>query len=134
MTLHLSFFLSLPRQQPGWPTHWQALTPFIGRNIQNTCLDCSDSIRDKCRTHQQSPIDLWRNVTATRDCNDRHRMHHKRGTCRFVDLRFEILPHVLRANQPVKPCPHAPVIDFSWGFPGKLFVREGSVHNKCPQF
>ena len=105
--------------QPGWPTRWQALTPFIPDNITNTCQDCADSIRRDCRYNQQSPIDLWRNITSQRDCFDRHRMHHKRGTCRFEDLGFEILPHVLRANQPTTPCPHPPVIDFSWGFPGK---------------
>ena len=32
-------------------------------------------------------------------------------------MRFEILPHVLRANQPDTPCSYQPNIDFSFGFP-----------------
>lgn len=103
--------------QPGWPTRWWSISPFIPDKIANTCLDCSSQKRGECRRHQQSPIDLWRNYTARRDCKDRHRMIFQKGDCAFEDMRFEILPHVLRANQPRAPCTHPPNIDFSWGFP-----------------
>lgn len=46
-------------------------------------------------------------------------MRYWAGECRFNDMEFEILPHVLRANQPSKNCSGAfqPQIDFSKGFP-----------------
>ena len=44
-------------------------------------------------------------------------MIFQEGNCEFEDMDFEILPHVLRANQPRVPCSDPPNIDFSWGFP-----------------
>jgi hypothetical protein len=102
--------------QPGWPTDWESLSPYIS-NITNTCFDCTTKIRHECQYQQQSPIDLWRNITGNRDCKDRHRMYFQRGSCNFDDLRFEILPHVLRVRQPAIPCSHPPNIDYSFGFP-----------------
>ena len=80
------------------------------------CRDCTNSTQRDCRRHKQSPINLERNVTATRQCHDRHRMNFVKGNCRFRDVRFEILPHVLRAYQPAF-CGVTPNIDFSMGFP-----------------
>uniref|UniRef100_A0A7S3KVZ0 carbonic anhydrase n=1 Tax=Amphora coffeiformis TaxID=265554 RepID=A0A7S3KVZ0_9STRA len=102
---------------PGWPTRWQSFSPFIPDNITNTCTDCSSRNRGECQYHQQSPIDLWRNITSNRDCKDRHRMIFQEGNCKFEGMDFEILPHVLRAKQPPVPCTDPPNIDFSWGFP-----------------
>jgi len=44
-------------------------------------------------------------------------MIFQEGNCKYEDMEFEILPHVLRAKQPPMPCSHPPNIDFSWGFP-----------------
>lgn len=112
--------------QPGWPTPWHALSPYIPHNLTNTCFDCSNKSRAECKAHQQSPIDLWRNVTATRDCRDRHRMHFQPGNCIFEEMTFSILPHVLRAHQPPS-CGHAPNIDFSWGFPNPWILTHTDV-------
>jgi hypothetical protein len=73
----------------------------------------------QCHDHKQSPIDLSKNVTKTAECIDRHRMRYWAGECDFNEMRFEILPHVLRAYQPESNCPGSfqPQIDFSRGFP-----------------
>jgi hypothetical protein len=104
----------------GWQTNWKeinAFIPFEGR--ANTCRDCSSSTIEKCYKHQQSPINLLKNVTATADCQDRHRMRYWAGECDFQAMKFEILPHVLRAYQPAEKCSGVvqPQIDFSKGFP-----------------
>jgi hypothetical protein len=104
----------------GWPTNWKEINPFIpyeGR--ANTCHDCSSSTIGECYKHKQSPIDLLTNVTAIGDCQDRHRMRYWAGECDFNDMRFQVLPHVLRAYQPVAKCSGVfqPQLDYSKGFP-----------------
>lgn len=94
-----------PSLQPGWPTNWKELGGFIPYTPDsNTCKDCSDSDRGVCLKHNQSPIALEREVTAVRECDDRHRMRYWKGECRFNSLDFQILPHVLRAYQPENGC------------------------------
>jgi hypothetical protein len=46
-------------------------------------------------------------------------MRYWAGECDFQDMQFVILPHVLRAYQPVEKCPgeFQPQIDFSKGYP-----------------
>lgn len=112
------YFLHHPRIQPGWPTNWDVLGDFIDlENRQNNCIDCSESVRDECRRHKQSPINVFREITSRRKCRDWHRMHFNKGNCIFDEMRFEILPHVLRAYQPRNGCNVDPCIDFSHGFP-----------------
>lgn len=102
---------------PGWPTNWEKFNSFISyEGSSNMCRDCSLSITGDCQMHQQSPIPLSRNVTGDSECYDRHKMHQIKGTCRWDDMNFTILPHVLRAYQP-DFCEIHPAIDFSWGFP-----------------
>jgi carbonic anhydrase len=111
--------------QPGWPTNWEQFNDFIPYdNMTNQCMDCSadpavPGNKVKCRKAVQSPIDLKRNITARRQCRDRHRMNYVKGDCRFDTLDFEILPHVLRVYQPSheQKCNVTPTIDFSMGFP-----------------
>jgi hypothetical protein len=69
--------------QPGWPTNYEALKRFIPYNgTKNMCKDCSSRRRGVCEDHKQSPIPLNRNVTASRECIDRHLMKVRRaGTC-----------------------------------------------------
>lgn len=83
---------------------------------QNRCVDCSQSNEGPlCEKHRMSPIALFRNVTATKECVDRHRMKHIIGDCKFRTMDFQILPHVLRMYVP-KRCPSQhPQIDFSKG-------------------
>lgn len=83
------------------------------------CHDCSNSASGECKNHKQSPIFLEKEVTGERVCKDRHLMRYWAGECKFGDLKFEILPHVLRAYQPDVPCKgdDPPQIDFSKGFP-----------------
>ena len=50
-------------------------------------------------------------------------MHFNRGNCRWGEMRFEILPHVLRAYQPKDGCQIDPCIDFSYGFPDEWLLR-----------
>ncbi|KAL7567702.1 hypothetical protein ACA910_012039 [Epithemia clementina (nom. ined.)] len=102
---------------PGWPTNWENLNKFIPYDTSpNMCRDCSEQTGGECAFHQQSPIDLDRNITARRECKDRHRMNYEPGNCRFGRMNFEILPHVLRAYQP-DYCQVIPTIDYSMGFP-----------------
>lgn len=62
--------------QPGWPTNWKAFSPFITYNeTDNTCKHCAESTAGICADHTQSPLHLYRNVTATSECLDRHRMN-----------------------------------------------------------
>ena len=120
---------------PGWPTNWDDFTSFIPyANTTNRCIDCADSITGTCSQHQQSPIHLFRNVTAERKCYDRHMMHFRKGNCLFQDMTFEILPHALRANQPPQ-CGFEPMIDFSRGFPvpWKLDFTDISVPSQHTQ-
>jgi len=120
---------------PGWPTNWDDFTSFIPyANSTNRCIDCADSTTGACSQHQQSPIHLFRNVTAQRKCYDRHMMHFRKGNCLFQDMTFEILPHALRANQPPK-CGFEPMIDFSRGFPvpWKLDFTDISVPSQHTQ-
>lgn len=91
--------------------------------MSNQCLDCSASKTGDCKTHKQSPINLYRSVTGIRPCRDWHRMHFNKGNCRFGEMRFEILPHVLRAYQPKDGCQIDPCIDFSYGFPDEWLLR-----------
>lgn len=91
--------------------------------MPNLCLDCSSSTTGDCKKHQQSPINLYKSVTANRPCHDWHRMHFNRGNCRWGEMRFEILPHVLRAYQPKDGCQIDPCIDFSYGFPDEWLLR-----------
>jgi hypothetical protein len=143
----VSFRFPLFHSQPGWPTNYEALKPFIPYNgTNNTCKDCSSRRRGVCKDHKQSPIPLNRNVTATRECIDRHLMkvrsagtcwsyaadstapslimsfslvllQYGTGQCHVDDMKFQILPHVLRTYQPNR-CPgQQPNIDFSMGFP-----------------
>lgn len=108
--------------QPGWPTNWKDMNPFIPYNgTQNMCMDCSPSggrTEKKCRSHEQSPIHLVHNAT-TRECIDRHLMRIYVGECKLDNMNFQILPHVLRVYQPQEPCPgrRNPSIDFSQGYP-----------------
>lgn len=105
-------------QQPGWPTNWDMFSEFIDFDSRpNACLDCSESTTGACRRHRQSPINLERSITSFRQCKDWHRMHFNKGNCRFENMRFEIMPHVLRAYQPKDGCQVDPCIDFSHGFP-----------------
>ena len=80
------------------------------------CHDCSTKTNQECKRHQQSPINMNRNVTGERTCRDRHKMHYVPGNCRFGRMDFQILPHVLRAYQP-EYCQIRPNIDYSMGFP-----------------
>lgn len=105
---------------PGWPTNWEDINQFIPYDgSENMCRDCSESKENECKKHKQSPILLSKRMaTATRKCNDRHRMRYWAGKCRLSKMDFQILPHVLRAYQP-NSCPgeFQPSIDFSRGFP-----------------
>jgi hypothetical protein len=105
----------------GWPTNWNEINPFIPyNNSANTCRDCSQSTTGGCFKHAQSPIDLPINKTLqTSTCVDRHKMRYWAGECRFSDMKFEILPHVLRAHQPDLRCAGSvqPQLDYSKGFP-----------------
>jgi hypothetical protein len=103
--------------QPGWPTNWEDFNAFIPYNgTEHMCQDCSSSENPGCRRHKQSPIDLMRDVTGEKECKDRHRMNFVTGNCKFNQVDFQILPHVLRAYQPER-CGALPNIDFSMGFP-----------------
>ena len=110
--------------QPGWPTNWEKLNPFIPYNESvETCKNCANRLTGLCEDHRQSPIPLNRNVTAERECVDRHFMHHGPGQCSLAKFDFQILPHVLRAYLPAK-CPGEwPWIDFSMGFPDPWQLR-----------
>lgn len=107
--------------QPGWPTNWDELGPFIPyKGMANMCKDCSSSDDRICKRHTQSPIHLSKkDAIANRECIDRHRMRYFAGECRFNKMDFQILPHVLRAYQPRQNCSgdFQPGIDFSRGFP-----------------
>lgn len=94
------------------------------------CRDCSDTIEGECKKHRQSPIPLDKSVTADRECNDRHLMRIWLGNCQMNKLKFEILPHVLRAYQPEDDCPgnEQPSIDFSRGFPERWLLEFTDVH------
>ena len=104
--------------QPGWPTNWERFNDFLPYDgMQNQCRDCSEIPKGReaakaCRQGRQSPIDLQRNITVRRSCKDRHRMNYIKGNCRFDDMDFQVLPHVLRAYQPHN-CDVEPNIDFS---------------------
>lgn len=103
-------------QQPGWPTNWEKFKPFIPyAGTPNYCLDCADSNEGICEEHIQSPIHLLRNVTAERECLDRHRMNYVEGNCKLGQQRFVVLPHVLRVYH--ERCRVKPLADFSLGFP-----------------
>lgn len=110
---------------PGWPDDFETYNPFIPyKETGNTCIDCSSKTRGPCRRHKQSPIHLYRNVTATKECKDRHWMHSSTGTCGFEDMKFALERHSLRAYQPLdengkSTCTKPANIDFSWGFPDR---------------
>jgi len=105
---------------PGWPTNWEEINPFIPyEGSENMCKDCSESKEGVCKKHKQSPIALSKKfATASRQCNDRHRMRYWAGACRLSKMKFQVKEHVLRAYQP-NHCPgeFQPSIDFSRGFP-----------------
>jgi carbonic anhydrase len=95
--------------------------------MTNKCVDCSTTPTSKerlarCRKGVQSPIDLPRNITAHQQCHDRHLMRYVKGDCRFDQLDFQVLPHVLRAYQP-QNCTVEPTIDFSFGYPFKWVLE-----------
>ena len=116
-------FCSFVYNQPGWPTNWEDYHDFIPYNgTSNMCRDCSQRKGGICQFHQQSPIDLDRNITARRECKDRHRMNFVKGNCRFGRMKFRILPHVLRAYQP-DYCQVEPNIDYSMGFPDPWMLK-----------
>jgi hypothetical protein len=111
--------------QPGWPDDWETYNPFIPyKEANNTCMDCSTKARGPCRRHKQSPLHLFRNITARRECKDRHWMHSSRGTCGFGNMRFTLERHGLRAYQPLdengeSTCRIPANIDYSMGFPDR---------------
>lgn len=108
---------------PGWPTNWKEYNPFIPYDASNNmCRDCASSTSGSCFKHQQSPIALFRNITATKECKDRHKMHYTTGNCRWNEMDFKLLTHVLRAYQP-EDCQVDPTIDFSWGFPDRWLLK-----------
>jgi hypothetical protein len=134
--------------QPGWPTNWEDFDTFIPyEGTSNACKDCTSLENPECRRNKQSPINLDRNVTAIRECKDRHRMNFETGSCEVHKMDFQILPHgkksisligtccdwiltqplsfyapvVLRAYQP-ESCGAQPNIDFSRGFPDPWYL------------
>lgn len=98
---YLSFRFSTLRlkrlnSQPGWPTNYEALKPFIPYNgTKNTCKDCSSRRRGVCADHRQSPIPLNRNVTASRECIDRHLMKVRNNDARSCDAEKSVRRPVL---------------------------------------
>ena len=109
--------------QPGWPDDWEKWNPFIPyHGTNNMCKDCSKSKVRECTLHKQSPIHLFRNVTKSKECADRHAMLHDSGTCELRKMSFSIEQHALRAYQPMLAdgtidCTEPSTIDFSMGFP-----------------
>lgn len=95
----------------------QAYHPFSPYDeTENRCVDCTDSVEGDCEDHRMSPVALYRNITQTNECIDRHRMKHRAGECRFENMDFRILPHVLRVYLPKLKCGRQhPTIDFSRG-------------------
>ena len=86
------------------------------------CKDCFKTKVRECTLHKQSPIHLFRNVTKSKECADRHAMLHDSGTCELRKMSFSIEQHALRAYQPMLAdgtidCTEPSTIDFSMGFP-----------------
>ncbi|GKY92772.1 hypothetical protein MPSEU_000247000 [Mayamaea pseudoterrestris] len=112
---------------PGYPTNWKLFNPFIPYNETiNMCIDCSKGSTAKaCAQNKQSPIALYKNITAARLCLDRHRINFIPGNTKLGQVDFQILPHVLRAYQP--NCTVWPSADYSWGFPNPWLLRYTDV-------
>jgi hypothetical protein len=80
--------------QPGWPTNWENFNAYIPYDgMQNMCKDCSSLDNTDCKRNTQSPINLERDVTAKKECIDKHRMNFITGDCKVGWLDFQILPH-----------------------------------------
>lgn len=110
---------------PGWPDDFETYNPYIPYNeTENTCMDCSAKTKGACRRHKQSPLHLYRNVTAKRECHDRHWMHSSKGTCSYDGVKWSLERHGLRVTQPLdengqNTCDTPASIDFSMGFPNR---------------